>query len=115
MAKIQVVQRIGQTIKQVHMRQALDRRLAIETIKRQLKDEEGTLKALEERMMEDVKAGVVCENGALTCGIATTSSVRPKWKEVFAERLGAEAVEEVISQTEPSVVEKLTILKAPRG
>lgn len=100
-------------IKQGDLQQVLNLRLEQETLKRQLKRAETDLAAMETLIIYAVDQGRTVERGDYACGVNEEPGRRvPKWKEVYAQALGPEAVEQVIRNTEPTPgARKLVVLR----
>ena len=79
-------------------------------LKEKLKILDSSLSPREDAMILDLEAGFLPETGSPPVSVKTSSSVRPKWKEVFIAYEGEEESKEVIAKTKPSFSKKLIIL-----
>ena len=97
-------------IKQTMLQELVEYRKRIFEQKRFLRQLEGQLKEREASVIENMEPGVKIEKGKVFSAIDTKSRVVPKWKELFADRLGAREVQKAIEETEPTLTKKLVLM-----
>ena len=89
-------------IKQAELADILAKREHIQDLKKILKQAEDELIRTELLTLHALKLGTSVEPGVYTAGAEEKAGARrPSWKEEFANRLGADAVQQVIGATLP--------------
>lgn len=103
----------ARTIKQDELQSALNARLVVETLERQLRDAKDERDRIELVLVSRIKKGDPTERGELSAIVQASEGRRtPKWKDEYARVAGPEAVEKVIESTPRTPGEDKLIISA---
>lgn len=93
----------ARVIAQATLKGIVDLQLSIAGMEKTVEGMRQELEGMKLGVLHDLKRGRRVEKGALAALLRVIKGRRtPRWKEVVAERLGPEVVEQVVAQTEPS-------------